>query len=207
MNVALAGAALDQLGAMGARSAALGGASVSARLIDADTRAAARLPGRMERFDIDLGSRRIPIVLDGAHVPFNMRAVLRDLALTSDLAGPCVAVVALAGDKDAAGFIAELGERASAIVFTDLPGSSRGRSPAELNALAGSLGLASEVEPEARRALKRGLERAAEANAWLIVTGSLYLVGALRPAIVEAAKAPSQAGPTSDFQETSNASR
>jgi dihydrofolate synthase/folylpolyglutamate synthase len=207
MNVALAGAALDQLGAMGVRAAAVDGVSVGARLIDADTRAAARLPGRMERFDIDLESRRVPIVLDGAHVPFNMRAVLRDLALTSDLAGPCVAVVALAGDKDAAGFIAELGERASAIVFTDLPGSSRGRSPAELRALAGSLGLASEVEPEPRRALKRGLERATRANAWLIVTGSLYLVGALRPAIVEAAKAPSQAGPTPDFQETSNASR
>jgi dihydrofolate synthase / folylpolyglutamate synthase len=121
--------------------------------------------------------------------------------------GTCAAVVALAGDKDAAGFVAELGKRASAIVFTDLPGSSRGRSPAELEALAGSLGLASEVEPEAKQALKRGLERATQANAWLIVTGSLYLVGALRPAIVEAAKAPSRAGPTLDFQETSNASR
>jgi dihydrofolate synthase / folylpolyglutamate synthase len=206
-NVALASAALDQLGAMEVRAPALGGASVGAWLIDAETRAAARLPGRMERFDIDLGSRRVPVVLDGAHVPFNIRAVLRDLALTPDLAGPCVAIVALAGDKDAAGFVAELDKRASAIVFTDLPGSSRGRSPAELQALAGSLGLASEVEPEVKRALKRGLELATQANAWLIVTGSLYLIGALRPAIVEAARAPSQVGPILDFQETSNASR
>ena len=103
-NVALAGAALDQLGEMGVRAPALGGPSVGGWLIDAETRAAARLPGRMERFDIDPGSRRVPVVLDGAHVPFNIRAVLRDLALTADLAGPCVAIVALAGDKDAAGF-------------------------------------------------------------------------------------------------------
>jgi len=182
-NVALAGAALDQLGEMGVRAPALGGPSVGAWLIDAETRAAARLPGRMERFDIDLGSRRVPVVLDGAHVPFNIRAVLRDLALTADLAGRCVAIVALAGDKDAQGIVAELGKRASAIIFTDLPGSSRGRSPAELQALAASLGLTSEAEPEAKLALKRGLELATRAGAWLIVTGSLYLIGALRPAI------------------------
>jgi dihydrofolate synthase / folylpolyglutamate synthase len=98
--------------------------------------------------------------------------------------------VALAADKDAEGFVAELAGRASTVVFTDLPGSSRGRSPAELKALAESLGLKSEVEPDAKRALKRGLELAARANAWLLVTGSLYLVGALRPAIGEAASTP-----------------
>jgi dihydrofolate synthase/folylpolyglutamate synthase len=186
-NVALAGAALDQLGEMGVLGPALGDAPVGAWLIDAETRAAARLPGRMERFDIDVGSRRVPVVLDGAHVPFNIRAVLRDLARTPDLSGPCVAIVALACDKDAEGFVGELGSRASTIIFTDLPGSSRGRSPAELHALAGSLGLTSEVEPEAKQALTRGLQLAGEANAWLIVTGSLYLIGALRPAIGEAA--------------------
>ena len=99
-----------------------------------------------------------------------------------------MAIVALAADKDAKGFVAELGERASAIVFTDLPGSSRGRPPAELKALAASLGLASEVEPDPKRALRRGLELASEANAWLIVTGSLYLVGALRGEIQGAAR-------------------
>ena len=206
-NVALAGAALDQLGEMGVRAPALGGPSVGGWLIDAETRAAARLPGRMERFDIDPGSRRVPVVLDGAHVPFNIRAVLRDLALTADLAGPCVAIVALAGDKDAAGFVAELGKRASTIIFTDLPGSSRGRSAAELQALAASLGLTSEAEPEAKLALKRGLELATRANAWLIVTGSLYLIGALRPAIAEATKAPSQTRPALNPQQASNSSR
>ena len=189
MNVALAGAALDQLGKLGVRAPAIGDAAVGAWLLDAKTRVAARLPGRMERFDIEVRSKRLPVVLDGAHVPFNLEAVLSDLVRAPDLSGPCVAVVALAADKDAKGFVIELGRRASTIVFTDLPGSSRGRSPAELQALAASLGLASEGEPDTKRALKRGAELATKANAWLLVTGSLYLVGALRRAIGEAAQA------------------
>ena len=181
-NVALASAALDQLGRTGVRawSAAIGDGEIGAWLLDAETRAAARLPGRMERFDIEVGSGRLPVVLDGAHVPFNLAAVMRDLARAPDLSGPCAAVVALAADKDAKGFVAELGKRAAALVFTDLPGSSRGRAPAELRALAESLGVASEVEPDAKRAYRRGVELAMEANAWLLVTGSLYLIGALR---------------------------
>ena len=100
-NVALAGATLDRLGELGVRAPALGAAPVGAWLIDAETRAAARLPGRMERFDVGIGPRRLPVVMDGAHVPFNIAAVLRDLALAPDLSGPCVAIVALAADKDA----------------------------------------------------------------------------------------------------------
>ena len=164
------------------------GVPVGAALLDAGTRAAARLPGRMERFDVEAGPSRVSVVMDGAHVPFNIAAVLRDLALVPDLSGPCVAIVALAADKDAQGFVAELLGRASIVLFTDLPDSSRGRSPVELKALATSLGLTSEVEPDAKRALERGLELAGQANAWLLVTGSLYLIGALRGAVGEAVR-------------------
>ena len=129
---------------------------------------------------MDLGALRLPVVFDGAHVPFNLAAVLSDLARFPALAGPCVAVVALASDKDAAGFLTELRARASAVVFTEPPAASRGRPAAELAALAASLGLKSEAEPDPERAFRRGLELAAEAKAWLLVTGSLYLVGALR---------------------------
>ena len=114
-NVALAGAVLDQLGERGV--SARSGEPIGAALIDAATRAAARLPGRMERRDVDVGSSRLPVVFDGAHVPFNIAAVLSDLRAQPDLSGPCVAVVALAADKDAAGFLTELGRRASAIVL------------------------------------------------------------------------------------------
>ena len=201
VNFALAAAVLGELRRKGVSGRS--GEPVGVALLDEHTRLAARLPGRMERFDLEAGSKRLPVVMDGAHVPFNIGAVLRDLALTPDLSGPCVAIVALAADKDAHGFVAELAGRASTIVFTDLPGSSRGRSPAELQALAASLRLTSEVEPDASRALKRGLELSARATAWLLVTGSLYLVGALRPAIAEAAKGR----PTLDLQQTSNSLR
>jgi dihydrofolate synthase / folylpolyglutamate synthase len=188
INLAIAAAVLGELRRKGVSGRS--GEPVGAALLDAETRAVARLPGRMERFDLDIGAGRVPVVLDGAHVPFNLEAVLRGLALRPELAGPCVAIVALARDKDAEGFLAELAKRASTIIFTDLPGSSRGRSPAELHALATSLGTASEIEPDAKIALKRGLELARQTNAWLIITGSLYLIGALRPAVSEAAPAP-----------------
>ena len=189
-NAALAGLALDRLGRNGvtARRAPIAGAAVGAWLLDAETRAAARLPGRMERLAIEFGSTRLPAVFDGAHVPFNLAAVLRDLSLAPGLAGPCVAVVALAADKDAKGFVAELGRRASGIVFTDLPDSPRGRPPAELHAIAASLGLRSEIEHDPKRAFRRGAELAVKANAWLIVTGSLYLVGALRGEVAGAGR-------------------
>ena len=182
-NLALAAAVLGELRRKGVSGPS--GELVGAALLGAETRAAARLPGRMERFDIETGSRRLPVVMDGAHVPFNLKAVLGDLARAPDLAGPCVAVVALAADKDAKGFVGELGRRASTIVFTDLPGSARGRAPAELQALAASLGFASEAEPDASQAFRRGVELAKAANAWLLVTGSLYLVGALRREVAE----------------------
>jgi dihydrofolate synthase/folylpolyglutamate synthase len=192
VNFALAAAVLGELRRKG--TSGRSGVPVGAALLDAATRAAARLPGRMERFDVEIGPRRLSVVMDGAHVPFNIGAVLRDLALRPDLSGPCVAIVALAADKDAHGFVAELAERALTVIFTDVPGSNRGRSPVELKALAESLGLVSEVEPDTKRALERGLELACQANAWLLVTGSLYLIGALRGAVGQAAPMPESAG-------------
>jgi dihydrofolate synthase/folylpolyglutamate synthase len=177
MNVALAGAVLDELGRRGVRGRS--GEPVGALLLDSATRSAARLIGRMERHDI-AGLPPLPVVFDGAHVPFNLAAVLSDLARIPDLAGPCVAVVALAADKDASGFLTELRRHASGVVFTTLPSSNRGRLPDELNAIAVPLGLASEVEPDPRIAFRRACELARKADAWLLVTGSLYLVGELR---------------------------
>jgi dihydrofolate synthase / folylpolyglutamate synthase len=186
INAALAGAVLDELGRKGV--ARRDGRPISSELLDSETRAAARLVGRMERIDIEAVAARLPVVFDGAHVPFNLAAVLSDLARFPDLAGPCVAVVALASDKDAAGFLTELQKRASAVIFTEPHAASRGRPAAELAALAATLGLRSEVEPEPERAFRRGLELAAEAKAWLLVTGSLYLVGALRRATADGAQ-------------------
>ncbi|MBB6299747.1 hypothetical protein [Rhizobium leucaenae] len=45
--------------------------------------------------------------------------------------------------------------------------------------------MASEAEPDAREALDRAAAMAAQNNGWVLVTGSLYLVGLLRSAVVE----------------------
>jgi dihydrofolate synthase/folylpolyglutamate synthase len=177
-NAALAGAVLDALGRKGVTTRS--GEPLGASLLDAEVCARARLVGRMERFTLEDGPRPLPVVLDGAHVPFNIAAVLSDLAQEPDLAGHCIAVVALARDKDARGFLTELGKRATAVVCTSVPSAARGRPADELKAIAASLGIAAEVEPDPHRAFRRGLELAGQAGAWLLVTGSLYLVGALR---------------------------
>ncbi len=159
-NAGLAGAVLDALGRKGVRAAT--GATVGAPLLDGDTRARARLVGRMERFTLGGGPRPLPVVLDGAHVPFNIAAVLSDLGRAPDLGGPCVAVVALARDKDADGFLAELAARAATIVCTTVPSATRGRPALELQSIAASLGIAAEVgaRPEARVRPRDGARRA-----------------------------------------------
>jgi dihydrofolate synthase/folylpolyglutamate synthase len=187
-NVQLVGLALDCLGGRGVNARSDQGAetSVGAWLLDGATRVRARLPGRLERREIigladpRRGSRVTSVVFDGAHIPFNLAAVIRDLNRQPGLSGPCVAIVALAGDKDAAGFLSELSRRATVAVFTELPVAGRGRSATDLAELATSLGITSEEEPDARRAFERGVQLASSAGAWVLVTGSLYLVGALR---------------------------
>ncbi len=178
-NVTLAGAALDQLGQRGVHTHA---ASRSApRSSTLETRSAARLIGRMERHDVDVGPSQVPIVFDGAHVPFNLAAVLADLSRAPDLATSLRrGRRARRRQGRARKFLAELSRRASAVLCTELPSTSRGRPAADLSAIARALGLASEVERDPHKAFWRGLELAERATAWLLVTGSLYLVGELR---------------------------
>jgi dihydrofolate synthase / folylpolyglutamate synthase len=169
-------------------------AGVGAWLLDETTRAKARLPGRLEQFDIRVLSagilKTVPIVLDGAHVPFNLEAVLRDLASRSGLGGTCVAVATLAADKDAAGFFGVLSRRAASVILTMLPDEGRRRSLPDLVASAASANLKCEADPDAHSALDKAIQAAAEADGWVLVTGSLYLVGALRKAVISRSRSP-----------------
>lgn len=176
-NAALAGLVLDHLGQRGA----LGrdGTPLRAGLLDAPARASACLPGRLERRRIRTRHGAVPVVLDGAHVPFNLAAVLRDLARMPDLPGPCIALVAMAGDKDAAGFLAVLARHRASVVATEMP-ERRGHAAAALRALAAAEGLEAEAAAEPEAGLTRAVDLAATRGRWLLVTGSLHLVGALR---------------------------
>ncbi|BAQ46203.1 MULTISPECIES: bifunctional folylpolyglutamate synthase/dihydrofolate synthase [Methylobacterium] len=178
-NAALAGLVLDRLGGCGVRGP--GGTPLGAALLDGAARAVARLPGRLERRTVSTAAGPVPVVLDGAHVPFNLAAVLRDLARAGDLPGPFCALVAMAGDKDAAGFLAVLAGSAGAIVCTEMP-ERRGHAAEALRRLATGAGIAAEAEASPEAALARAADLAAARGGWLLVTGSLHLVGALRGA-------------------------
>ena len=186
INLALAAAVLGELRRKGV--SARSGEPVGAALLDGETRAAARLPGRMERFDIEVGSRRLP----GRHGRRACAVQHRGRACAISRLRPISPVRAWRSSRSPPTRTrrvswpnsASAPRPSSSPICRDRAGAARRpscrRSPS-------SLGLTSEVEPDAKRALKRGLELARQANAWLLVTGSLYLVGALRGAIVEAA--------------------
>ncbi|MBB5573609.1 MULTISPECIES: bifunctional folylpolyglutamate synthase/dihydrofolate synthase [Rhizobium] len=192
-NAALAGLVLDYLGQRGecVRDGAQPDIPVSARLLDQAVRDSAHLPGRMERFAFELPAapnaapRTVPMVMDGAHVPFNIEAVLRDISRDSEFSGGCIAIVALGSDKDATGFLTVLSRYAAYALFTEAGGAGRFHPANELEAVATSMGMACDSEPDVRKALDRAAAMAAQNNGWVLVTGSLYLVGALRSVLLK----------------------
>jgi dihydrofolate synthase/folylpolyglutamate synthase len=188
-NAELVGLILDHLGRRGERTRGEAGGEkpVGAWLLDdAGVRDHARLPGRMERhvFTTDDGAA-VPIVLDGAHVPFNIEAVMHDLARVPDLAGPCIAVVALASDKDARGFLGVLARSAGITVLTHSPSVAGGYAAATLQEIAVSLGMNSKAVQDPNEAFRHAIRLAKEARGWVLVTGTLYLAGALRRHLTE----------------------
>jgi len=184
-NLAVAGTVLDALGQKGVLTCGGYPAPVGRWLLGPESCILARLPGRKERLDYhpSRSSHNVPVILDGAHVAFNLGAVLHDLATDDELSGPCVAVVALAQDKDVAGFMAVLCERAANIVCTSVSSSARGLSPGELasTVLAVSPGSAVETIAEPIRAFEHAIRVARALGGWVFVTGSLLLVGEVRP--------------------------
>ncbi|MGY5776671.1 bifunctional folylpolyglutamate synthase/dihydrofolate synthase [Rhizobium sp. LEGMi135b] len=191
-NIALVGLVFDHLGRQGesVREGSEKDRPIGAWLLEPAVIEKARLPGRMERFDFALrpasanGRQTLPIIMDGAHVPFNIEAVLRDISRSSSVSGDCIAVVALASDKDAPGFVEVLSRYATYSVFTEASGSGRAHAANELEVLGKSMDMACEAELDPHEALNRAVEKAGERGGWILVTGSLYLVGALRGTVL-----------------------
>jgi dihydrofolate synthase/folylpolyglutamate synthase len=135
---------------------------------------ASRLPGRLER--ARLGD--VPVVLDGAHVAASLEAVLADLALDPALAGPCVGVVSLGREKDAPAFLKALRGRVDRAHCTSVPSGIHLPSEA-LVALAIRAGLEAQATEPARLAVARAADEVGD-EGWVLVTGSFYLIGAVR---------------------------
>jgi dihydrofolate synthase/folylpolyglutamate synthase len=139
------------------------------------TRAAAstRVPGRLQLLDGDA-----PTVLDGAHNPDAVRALVESLPEILD-ARPIALVLGVLEDKDAASMLAALMPVVARAWFT-APPSSRALSPAALQSLARQLGFEATVcEPKPARALEQARGWAREHGGAVLATGSVYLVGDL----------------------------
>lgn len=137
---------------------------------------AARVPGRLE-----VAGRRPLVVLDGAHNPAGARALGR--ALAEDFAAPrrIVVVLGCLGARDPAELLSAMGTDRVAAVVACRPPSPRAKDPLEVARAAETLGLVAEVSGTPAEALERALE-IASADDLIVVTGSLYVVGAARAA-------------------------
>jgi dihydrofolate synthase/folylpolyglutamate synthase len=132
-----------------------------------------RVPGRLQQIASD------PVtLLDGAHNPDGMRALVQSLGEIAEQHPRVVAVVSILEDKDAAAMLRALLPLCAEVVFTR---SASGRSlpPPTLKSLAHQLGgPPAEVVREPVGALRRARDMAGS-DGLVIATGSLTLVADL----------------------------
>ena len=132
-----------------------------------------RIPGRLQ----EIGTEPLTL-LDGAHNPDGMRALVESLAELVVPGTRVVAVVSILEDKDAAGMLSVLLELCHAIVFTSSQ-NPRALPPPTLQSLAVQLsGPESEVVRDPVAALGTA-RRLAGRDGMVIATGSLYLLSDL----------------------------
>lgn len=172
-NRTLAGAVLRALGRRGHTGS--DGALLGPELLAPEVCAAARLPGRGERFRCE----GTPVVLDGAHTPGSVTRILEDLLRAPDLPGRPVVVLGLAVEKDLAGVLKALGGVADTLICTSVGGALH-QAPEEIARVAASVEMGAEIATSPTDALLKALHLA-RGGGWVLILGSLYLAGALRP--------------------------
>lgn len=149
------------------------GTPVSRDLLDEATIARARLPARLER----LRFGPVPVVLDGAHVASSVSLVLEEL---STAVRPVV-VLALGRDKDAPLILKTLVGRADRLVCTTAANGPL-RATETLVEEASRAGFDAETAADPTDALAKAARLAsATPGGWVLVIGSFYLAGAVRP--------------------------
>ena len=132
-----------------------------------------RLPGRLERRE----AMGIPVVLDGAHTPESLSRVLAELAADPRLPGRPTVVFGAGRDKRLGELLKLLAPVADQLLCTSSD-SGLAQSTSEVAQAARELGLDAETASDPRTAIARALDRAG--SGWVLVTGSLHLVGDVR---------------------------
>ncbi len=157
----------------------------------AQAAAATQVPGRLQLVDEDP-----PTVLDGAHNPHAVAALVESLADVLPGGGqPIALVLGVLEDKDAASMLRTLMPAVARAWFTAPPGA-RALSPAALQSLARQLGFeATASEPRPLRALEQARRWASARGGAVLATGSVYLVGDLLASLGRSETAPATDAP------------
>ncbi len=142
-----------------------------------DALATVRVPGRLE-----VVGRHPLVVLDGAHNPAG--AVSAGRALQEDFAGArrVIVVMGCLRGRDPGELLLALGPERIAVVVACRPPSPRAQEPTSVVEAAQALGLLAEESGTTAEAVDRALELAGREDL-VLVTGSLYVVGAARTAL------------------------
>jgi dihydrofolate synthase/folylpolyglutamate synthase len=140
--------------------------------------AAVRNPGRLE-----VVGRRPLCILDGAHNPAGARAAAASLAEEFAGSGRRVVVLGLLKGRDPAEMLEALDPSRTALVVGCPPPSPRALPPVEVASATARMGLPVEVTDSVAEGVRLALARA-DPEDMLLVTGSLYVVGAARSVLV-----------------------
>ncbi|HEX4436575.1 MAG TPA: cyanophycin synthetase [Solirubrobacteraceae bacterium] len=139
-----------------------------------DAAATTVVPGRLQQVGED------PVtILDGAHNPDAIAALVASLDEVFPDGGPPALVMGVLEDKDAVSMLRMLLPRCARAWFT-APPSARALSPAALQSQARQLGFEeTDCEPRPERAIEAARRWAGEHDSGVLATGSVYLVGQL----------------------------
>lgn len=132
------------------------------------------VPGRFE-----VVGRSPLVVLDGAHNPPGAAAAAATLDEDVVVAGRRILVVGMLGPRPVAAVLDSLDAGRAEVLIACEPASPRAVPAAEVARAAAALGTVTEVVADVAHAVDRALALADEADV-VLVTGSLYVVGAAR---------------------------
>src|SRR5579883_177029 len=146
--------------------------------------ARAEWPARMQRLAGGKLAALIPaggeLWLDGGHNPDGGRVIASALAdLEERVSRPLVLVVGMLANKDSEGFLKNFAGLARRIITVPIPEQENTASPEALAHAARGIGLPAEAAPNIESALAEIAGLALDQPPRILITGSLYLAGAV----------------------------
>ncbi|TAK46948.1 MAG: bifunctional folylpolyglutamate synthase/dihydrofolate synthase [Xanthobacteraceae bacterium] len=146
--------------------------------------AQAQWPARMQRLQPGPLAAAAPagaeLWLDGGHNVEGGRIVAAALAdLEERVPRPLVVIAGMLANKDARGFLANFAGLTRHVIAVPVPGSDAGMAPEHLAEVARALGMRVEIAPDVTAALAALARLAYDVPPRIVITGSLYLAGAV----------------------------